>query len=116
MKSKNSLPWIPLWVDKWLFGSTRIELKPDERSVWVDFMVLSAKDGGFIRANEGVPYGKEQLAGMLCVDVELLWRTVERCKEVGKIVEQKDGTFWLPSWEQYKISPRHQRRFSFDVR
>lgn len=114
MKSRVTPPWIPLWIDKWLFGSTRIELKPDERSVWVDLMVLSAKDRGFIRANEGVPYGFQQLAGMLCIDVELLLRTVEKCKDVGKVVEQAYHTFYLPSWEEYKLSPRHQRRFNFE--
>lgn len=71
MKSKDSaLMWIPLWVDKWLWGSTRIELEPDERSVWVDLMALAAKDDGYIRANVGVPYAHQQLAGMLCVSVE----------------------------------------------
>lgn len=113
MKSKDdALKWIPLWVDKWLFGSTRIELKPDERSVWVDLMALSSKDNGFVRANLGVPYPLQQLAGMLYIDVELLERTMERCKVVGKIVEISDGTFFLPSWNGYKLSPRHKRRFT----
>ncbi len=111
MKSRAAPPWIPLWIDKWLFGSTRHELQPDERGVWVDLMALSAKDNGFIRANEGLPYPNEQLAGMLCIHVELLLRTVERCKQVGKLVEQEDRTFYLPSWDEYKLSSRHQRRF-----
>jgi len=110
MKSAKYAPWFPLWIDKWLFGSTRLELLPDERSVWVDLMALSAKDQGFIRANEGMPYPTEMLSGMLCINVELLLRTVEKCKAVGKLVEQEDHTFYLPSWDEYKLSPRHQRR------
>lgn len=32
MKSKtDSIQWIPLWVDKWIFGTTRIELEPDKK-------------------------------------------------------------------------------------
>jgi len=115
VKSKDSgLKWIPLWVDKWLFGSTRIELKPDERSVWIDLMVLSAKDEGYIRANESVPYSPEQLSGLLCINVELLLRTIERCKEVGKIIG-KDSALYLPSWQEYSLSMRHQRRFLPDT-
>jgi len=115
MKARDSgLDWIPLWIDKWLFGSTRIELKPDERSVWVDLMVLSAKDNGFVRANVGMPYPVEQLSGMLCIDVELLLRAVDKCKTVGKIIENEDHTFYLPSWEEYRLSSRHQRRLDED--
>jgi hypothetical protein len=116
MKSKTSPPWFPLWIDKWLFGSTRYELQPDERSVWVDLMALSWKDGGYVRANAGIPYPSKQLAGMLNIDVELLLRTVEKCKDCGKVIEGKDGTFYLPSFEEYKLTARHQRRFDFDVR
>jgi hypothetical protein len=77
-------------------------------------MALSSKDKGYIRANEGMPYPNEMLSGFLNIDVELLLRTVEKCKLVGKIVEQKDGTFYLPSWDEFKLSPRHQRRFNFE--
>jgi hypothetical protein len=111
MKSRSTKPWIPLWKDKWLFGSTRLELKPDERSVWIDLMVLSSMDQGYIRANEGMPYPAEMLSGMLCIDVELLLRTLERCKAVGKVVEQQDGTIYLPSWNEYQLSPRQKRRY-----
>ena len=61
MKKRKVDPWFPFWVDKWLFGSTRIELEPDERGVFVDLLSLSKKDSGYIRANEGVPYLESQL-------------------------------------------------------
>lgn len=115
LKSKISPPWFPLWIDKWLFGSTRHELEPDERSIWLDLMAVSWKDKGYVRANAGIPYPPQQLAGMLCVSVELLLKTVEKCKGVGKLIEQPDGTLYLPSFEEYKLTPRHQRRFNFDV-
>ena len=77
MKSKSdAMQWIPLWVDKWIFGTTRIELEPDERSVWIDLMAVAAKDHGYIRANVGVPYPSHQLAGLLCITEELLLRAV----------------------------------------
>lgn len=113
MKDKKPLDWIPLFIDKHLFGSTRLELKPDERSVWTDLLVLAGKDDGHIRANEGVPYINSQLAGLLVIPEELLERTIKKCtsKKIKKIKFLKDGTMYLPSWEEYKLSPRHMRRF-----
>ncbi len=117
-RGDNSLKWLPLWIDKWLFGSTRIELKPDERSVWLDLMALSAKDEGFVRANVGMPYPIKQLSGMLYLEEELLLRTIERCKspEVKKIIEMSDKTLFLPSWNEYKLSARHMRRFDMSLK
>lgn len=109
---KDSMQWIPLWIDKWIFGSTRIELQPDERSVWLDLMALSAKDHGFVRANAGVPYPIPQLAGLLCITEELLNRTIKRCIEVKKIMPCQDGSIFLPSWGEYQLSDRHKRRFA----
>lgn len=113
---KDSMQWIPLWIDKWIFGSTRIELQPDERSVWLDLMALSAKDHGFVRANLGVPYPIPQLAGLLCITEELLNRTIKRCIEVKKIIPGEDGSIFLPSWGEYQLSDRHKRRFAENLR
>lgn len=110
------MQWIPLWIDKWIFGSTRIELQPDERSVWVDLMALSAKDHGFVRANAGVSYPIPQLAGLLCITEELLNRTIKRCIEVKKIIPCQDGSIFLPSWGEYQLSDRHKRRFAENLR
>jgi len=113
MKDKKPLDWIPLYIDKHLFGSTRLEFEPDERSVWTDLLALAGKDKGFIRANEGCPYQPAQLAGMLVIPLELYERTIAKCssKEIGKIEILPDGTMYLPSWPEYKLSDRHKRRF-----
>jgi hypothetical protein len=74
-------------------------------------MALSAKDKGFVQANIGIPYPFQQLSGMLVISEELLKRTIERCKQVGKIIENEDKTYFLPSWQEYKLSDRHRRRF-----
>lgn len=111
MKDKKPLDWIPLYIDKHLFGSTRLELEPDERSVWIDLLVLAGKNTGHVRANEGMPYQIKQLAGMLVISEELLERTIKKCIKYKKIEILKDGTIYLPSWQSYKLSPRHKRRF-----
>ena len=105
-------PWIPFWIDKWLFGSTRIELLPDERSVWLDLLALASKNCGYIRANDTTPYPIGQLAGLLIISEELLIRTIEKCVQYGKIVKNSDGTLKIPSWDRYQLSPRQKRRYS----
>lgn len=110
MKDKKPLTWIPLFIDKHLFGSTRYELDPAERSVWIDLLAFSGKDNGHIRANEGVPYHLRQLAGIFNVPEDLLKQTIEKCIKYGKIKILKDDTMYLPSWENYRLSDRHIRR------
>ena len=124
----DSMQWFPLWVDKWIFGSTRIEFQPDERAVWVDLMAIAAKDNGHIRANPTTPYSLRQLAGLFCITEELLQRTIQRCLETNKLEEnfitsqpkskigQSDEEkifvgYRIVNWEAFQLSGRHKRRF-----
>jgi hypothetical protein len=112
MKKKSGDLWFPVWVDKWLFGSTRIELQPDERSVFFDLIVLSKKDDGYIRANKAVPYLENQLCGFLNIAPELLKRTLEKCIKAKKIKKLADGTLFILSHVVYQLSERQKRRLS----
>jgi hypothetical protein len=109
MNKHNSKQWFPLWVDNWLFGSTRIELQPDERGVWVDLMALANKDGGFIRANVDVAYPINQLAGLLNISEELLKRTVSKCVATGKVNLYDNDTMYLTNFDKYALSDRRKR-------
>jgi len=111
MKRGKTYEWIPFYVDKWIFGSTRIELGPAERGVWVDLMMLAAKDDGYVRANETTAYPLQQLSGMLCVDLELLTKTIEKCIGFDKLVRDEKGILYLTNWSCYTLSDRHKRRF-----
>jgi len=110
MKEKETKIWIPLYVDKWIFGSTRLELEPDERGVFVDLMALAAKDDGYIRANPNMAYLPQQIAGLLNIPVELLERTIEKCVKYKKMVKQKNGILYMTNWDKYQFSERHKRR------
>jgi hypothetical protein len=109
---KKPLNWIPLWIDPWLFGSTRIELSLEQRAVWIDLLTLAGKDSGFIRANEGVPYPLEQLAGLLRIPQDVLEATIGRCIEVTKLERLQDGTLRVASWDRYKLTPQYRRRLN----
>jgi len=109
MKRGKIYDWLPLWRNKWLMGSTRWELDPGERSVFIDFLCLAGADDGFIRANPTTAYPIEYLAGMLQAPAELILRTIEKCILVGKITRLKDGVFYINSWKDYQLDPRRKR-------
>jgi hypothetical protein len=107
---KKPLNWVPLWIDSWLYGSTRNELTNEERALWVDLLALAGKDQGFIRANENIPYPPEQLAGLLRQPVELLNKTIDRCVETEKLTRLENGALYVTNWLTYKLTPQYRRR------
>lgn len=112
MRNKKGDDWFPFYVDKWLFGSTRIEFSHAERAIWIDLLTLSKKDSGFIRANEGIPYPLEQLAGMFRASKRLVSTTIAKAISHKKLDQLKDGTLFVVSTEKYTISDRHKRRLN----
>lgn len=112
MKKRTGDDWFPFWIDKWLLGSTRDELTVEQCAVWVDFLALSYKDDGFIRANEGMPYPIKRLAGLLNRTEKLIQSTIDRCLEPGinKLRLEPDGTLYVISHPAYELSKRQKRR------
>ena len=104
MKKRQSGLWIPFWIDKWIFGSMRIEFNTEERGVWVDLMCLAGKDDGFIRANEDIAYPYTQLAGMLIIPEDLLIKTIEKFIKAKKLTLKKNGVLYITEWEKYQLS------------
>lgn len=113
MKKKTGDDWFPFWIDKWLLGSTRDELTIEQCAIWVDFLALSYKDNGYIRANEGIPYPLKRLAGLLNRPEKLIQQTINRCleKKINKLRLEPDGTLYVISHPEYELSKRHKRRF-----
>jgi len=103
--------WFPFWIDKWLLGSIRIEFEPAERSIWVDLLCMAAKDDGFIRANEEMPYPMEQLAGFLIVPVDLLRTFIDKAINKNKLTKLDNGTLYVTTWEKYQFTDRYKRMF-----
>lgn len=111
-RGKQVYGWFPLWSDKWLWGSTRLELSPAERSVWVDLMALANKDDGHIRANETTAYPAEQLAGMFRVPTQVLKSTIEKCLKYNKLIQLENGTLYIKNWDEYSLTNRYKRLIS----
>jgi len=116
MKKRTGDDWFPFWIDKWLLGSTRDELTIEQCAIWVDFLALSYKDEGYIRANEGIPYPIKRLSGLLNRPVKLIQQTIDRClePEINKLRLESDGTLYVISHPEYELSKRHKRRLSED--
>lgn len=135
-RGKRVDPWYPFFIDKWLLGSTRLELiinkdwvdrwpqlvplvpewilaVPcwDLRGIFADLLTLSKKDGGYIRANERMGYPHAMLAGQLCVPIELLELTIKIClhKDIGKMSEPIRGVYYIESTDAYSFTDRYKR-------
>lgn len=118
MKKRTGDDWFPFWIDKWLLGSTRDELTIEQCAIWVDFLALSNKDDGYIRANEGIPYPIKRLSGLLNRPVKLIQQTIDRCLEpkVNKLRLESDGTLYMLSHDEYELSERHKRRLDDEAK
>lgn len=90
---------------RWLNGSIREDLVPDERSVWADLLALAGltRDPrrGYIERSEGIPYRKSALLSMLNVTEELFDRAVAKCVTEGRLQVLLDGTMRITNWMRY---------------
>jgi len=110
MKKRSSDKfWIPFWVDKWLWGSMRIECTLDERAIWMDLLALAAKDDGYIRANEDIPYPIDQLAGMLRIPEDKLRKAINKFVRIKKLTRHKNKTLYVTEWDKYQFSESYLR-------
>lgn len=118
-------PWIKLWTQEYIHGTTRTELKPDERSLWTDFMALAGDSPklGFICIAEDIPYTDEQLAKLLKVDVELLQRATNKMIQFNKIRRNGTGVieivnFWKyqPEFDRTEYQRKYMEKYRADKR
>lgn len=96
----RKVKWIKLHIDPWLWGSTRTELTPAERAVWIDLLALAGvnNDNGIILADEA------SLPRRLMVPKALFDRTIKRCIEVEKLSRNKDGQLVVVNYNRYQVS------------
>jgi len=109
IKRQPDKKWFPFWVDKWIFGSMRIEFSLEERAIWIDLLALASKDDGYIRANEDIPYPLEQLAGILIIPQDKLKKAIDKFIKKGKLIKRTNGTLLVAKWEKYQLSESYMR-------
>ena len=96
--------WVKLWVDECLNGSIREDLDPDERGVWYDLIIYSARcrTPGVISANETQPISRSRLAGILNISEELLNQTIAKCVVAKRIKISRAGLLHILNWTKYQ--------------
>lgn len=79
--------WFKVCPEKWLFGSTREEMTPAERGVWIDFLALAYMNDPPGQIDF---FTERRLANKLNITTKLLRSTIEKASAYGKI--DLDGT------------------------
>jgi len=96
--------WIKLWTQETLYGTTKTELLPDERGVWL-FMMCMAGDSiipGCICIDENLAYTDEQVIHILNIPMELYQRTLKKLMDHKKIHKNGTGIIEIINFKKYQ--------------
>lgn len=106
------MTWVKLHITGWLHGSIRWQLEPDERGVWADLIAMAgqALAGGKICDNDGVALPRDYIAGQLNIPLELLDRTIAKCRHDGRL-EARDDMLVLTNWRHYQSEYERQKKY-----
>ncbi len=109
------MTYIALHVEKWLYGTTRMEMDPDEIACFTYILARAAVTGA---DPPGLIYyfSEEHLASQLQVSLELLKRTLEKCKKFKKIkikTLKRENKYVLSivNWGKYQHVYMHQKAY-----
>ena len=85
--------WIKLYPVECLEGSIRYQLEPDERGVWYDLLNFTAvcANSGSISDRDNRPFPHPFIASRLNIPVELLERTLKKCIDENRLIEDDKG-------------------------
>lgn len=119
MPRSHSFAWFKLDSKGWLDGSIRIQMTPDQRSVWADLLALANEcrlRDGTLRFAEGLPMDRQWIADRLKISIELLNETIDVCVNDKNRNDNKhrieiwnDGTIQIVNWEQYQEVPAERK-------
>lgn len=93
-------------------GSIRWQLDSAERGVWWDFLAFAgicAKDG-WICDKDFRPFPHEFLANRFNVPIDLYQRTLDKCKEEGRIQENSKGLL-IVNFKLYQSEYQRQKPY-----
>ena len=102
-REKRARTHFKFYSEQYLIGgSTRVELEPDERSVWVDFLCLGSMSFGRVEI-----YSQEHTARQLNIPLELLNRSIKKFLKYGKVKRkydkrEKKEIFTIVKWSHFQ--------------
>jgi len=105
--------WVKFWVSECLDGSMREQLGADERGVWYDLIILSARCRvpGVISSNESEAMSHRRIAGVLNISEALLERTLSKCQQQGRIAIDEAGLITITNWSKYQSEYQRQQSY-----
>jgi len=112
MRAAGKRTYVKMHVIPCLEGSIRYQLEPDERGAWYDLIIFSAlcAEAGIIADSDNRPFPNSFIASRLNISEELLERTLEKCKEEGRITEDEQG-IRITNWAAYQSEYERQKPY-----
>lgn len=102
VRQSRTTTYFKFYSEKYLWGSIRWQLEPDERSVWVDFLSLATMKFGDVEI-----HSRDQLAQQLLISRELLDRSIDKFIKYKKVEshynkDEEKEIFSITKWNQYQ--------------
>lgn len=112
-----SKPWLKLWKYEWLFGSVRVDLTGEERSIFIDLLALAGQSRreGYVEHSEGLPFDFQELSEIFKMPISVIASTVNKCVKSGSIhLIQTDNTethtIFFTNYDKYQAVPEAKQR------
>ena len=105
--------WLKLYSLECLEGSIRYQLESDERGVWYDLLNLAniCSTPGVISDSDGRAYPLKFIANRLNIEEELLQRTLDKCKDEGRVKLNSHGVIEITNWKAYQSEYQRQKPY-----
>jgi hypothetical protein len=112
--------WVKLWVGEWLDGTTRFELTPEQRLLWVDLLALAGRSRfpGMIYPGVGendkkIGYPISYLAGVLSFQPGGLREALTILERHGHILIDEPSSdcfvISISNWDKYQSEYQRQK-------
>lgn len=112
--------WVKLWVGEWLDGTTRFELTPEQRLLWIDLLALAGRSRfpGMIYPGVGegekkIGYPLSYLAGVLSFQPDGLRNALDILSRHGHITITESATdcliIGIVNWDKYQSEYQRQK-------
>jgi hypothetical protein len=103
------MQWFKIHAQRWFLGSTRFELSPEQRAVWIDVLARASLNDP---AGEFEYYSLEQLAAQFQVSLALVKNSLKRFVEVKKIAhDPKKKSIKILNWGKYQSEYERQKPY-----
>lgn len=94
--------WIKLHCNRWLYGSTRDELTPAQRAVWIDLLALAGQLCKDDQDSMTLKVTRPALTRLFKVSRTLLDSTLEACQEANKLtLSEATDEITITNWAFY---------------